>query len=147
VPSTVTAVKYPVLESRFQGIGPAFGVDGRRTINPHLGLLGQISGVLLVGETNAMLNQKEVSGTGIVQFSNLHSGNQRFVVPTGHLKLGVTLTKLFENGDQLQIVSGYQATYYYRAINLLYPTFRTGLEQTNSDLYVQGPFVTVTVNG
>ncbi len=87
---------------------------------------------------------------------SFHFGNTSIVqthfileetVPTGTAKLGIQYNYLLHSGRLISIGAGYQASEYFKVVNLLYPTFRTGLEQTNTSLAIVGPYLTISIKG
>ncbi len=147
-PPTVSAEKFPRLTSEFTGVGPLFGIDGVFDLYRSISFVAGARFAALVGDNNATLKQSEVSSTGIVQFNHLTSGSQRYVVPAGDIKLGLRLYFPFANDrTTFNVEGGFQASGYYRAINLLYPTFRTGLEQSTTTISFSGPYLLLSFTG
>lgn len=147
MPSTATAVKYPRLSSDYLGVGPLFGLSGQIPLTSHLSVIAKGSVAVLVGSMNSTLNQNEANSIGVPSFTRLRTNGRRYLVPTAAAKLGLRFSMPFHDNTRFQISAGFRASDYFKAINLLYPVFRTGLGQTNSNFAVMGPYLTISITG
>ncbi len=145
-PPMATEAIHNLIKSRFRGVGLLMGVDPLVTFFGALGIVGHVNLALLVGDIYATLDQ---DNTGVMGASsnNLRSGNRHFILPVVDAKGGVTYTCRLKRKWTFSLEAGYQFIKYYRAVNLMYPTFLTGLSLTNSNLAWTGPYVTIELAG
>ncbi len=146
-PGTTTFVKFPRLKSDFFGVGPVFGVSGQVPFSQHVSLVMSGNVGVLVGNNKATLSQDEFNIVGVPSFTRLTTQHKRYIVPDFTSNIGLRFSTHLAQQNQLQLTAGFRYSEYFKAINLLYPTFRTGLEQTNTNFAMFGPYVTLSIKG
>ncbi len=139
--------KFPVLVSRFSGAGPLFGTDFTGLFQNHFGFISHLSTSLLFGTITSTLNQRNFYRFGVKTSNRLTTGSMKAMVATADAKIGLLYRLNFGNHYQVDFEAGYQGQFYFKAINLVFPVFLTGLEQKNTNLGVIGPYLTVSVRG
>ncbi len=145
-PPMTTEVKHNLIKSRFRGVGILTGLDPLVTFFDSLGIVGHVNLALLVGDIYATLDQENTGLMG-TSSNNLRSRNHHFIVPVVDAKGGLTYTCRLKKKWTFSLEAGYQFVKYYRVVNLMYPTFLTGLCQTNSNLAWTGPYFTIELAG
>lgn len=144
-PPLQTQTKTPFLKSTFCGVGPSFGLDPKLPLFWGLSIKGETNASLLIGNLKAIQNQDNF-GTLVAESSNdLDTPKTPAIVPVVDARGGLRYDwQCSCVGFEIEV--GYQFTEYYRAVNLLFPNFLTGLNQTNSNLRLTGPYLDVGVN-
>lgn len=138
-------VRMSNLISVFSGTGPLLGVDLGYKIFPEIKMVGRIDAGLLYGILNSKLDEQAYNGNGAAaQQTHLHTGDIDSIVPVVDTKIGLAFSHQLKHFN-LAIEGGFQFSEYFKAVDLVYPTLATGLEQLNSDLRIDGPYLTVTV--
>jgi Legionella pneumophila major outer membrane protein precursor len=146
VPPETTETKTPRLKSMMSGIGPVFGIDPQFSYCGNFGVAAHLDVALLVGSVRSTLDQINEGDQG--SSSNiLRIRNTQWIIPVVDLKGGIFYTCSFNNCFSMKIELGYQFSEYYRSINQVFPTLLTGLEQTNSDFKLSGPYIAVDIFG
>ena len=139
-PPATTESKFPVLKSRYRGIGPLF------TFEPVLGplcnfeLVGRIGLAFLVGEAKATLDQDNFGDTGFSS-NNLRTPHSPLIAPVFEGSAAVGWNYDCLSCVHIGLEAGYEYLAYFRTVRLVLPTLLTGLEQINSDLTLQGPYI------
>lgn len=113
--------------SRYNGIGPRFGVRAVYYITPNWGIVGQASAAELVGtlhtQTDFTSVSQELTNHGIpVNNQEIDDDNIMQVVPEFDTKLAVTYIRPLNKEHTATIELGYQAAVYVNAIREVYPT-------------------------
>lgn len=143
-------------DSKFTGLGPHAGFDGTYFITDHFGITTEMAGSLLVGTMKSTTN---FDASGYSNPTEVHTAladqSRTQIVPELNAKLGVTYLIPFKSGSDLSIQAGYMFMTYINGINQVVPTqsvadsFNTGVvaldtsENQESDLYLNGPYVTL----
>lgn len=140
-PPLATREKFPELKSRFCGIGPIFGLEPSYNIFWDLNLVGRVDTALVIGEIKSTLDQNNIGVLG-ASSNTLRTPDTNSIVPVLDARGGLAYDGCF-SCVTLHLEGGYQYTSYYRGINLVFPTFLTGLEQNNSNLKLTGPYLDV----
>lgn len=146
-PAVATEEKRPHLKSAMSGIGPLFGVDPKVSLSlwgGSFGLAGHIDFSLLVGNIQSTLDQKN-NGTFGSTSNDLRICKKQWITPVIDLKGGGFFICPFGDWFTLKLEAGYQFSEYYRAINQVYPALVTGLEQANTNLKLQGPYLAIAL--
>jgi len=140
IPPLVTQSKFPTLKSRYSGIGPYFTVQP--SIGPfcHFELTGSVGLAFLVGTSKATLDQDNFGDLGFSS-NDLRTPKTAAIAPVFEATGGLRFRYDCFSCLQMAIEGGYQYAAYYRTVRLLFPTLLTGLEQINSNLTLQGPYV------
>lgn len=149
--------------SRFTGIGPLFGIDGKYQI-PCSGF-GIFSSAIVSGligtldpVTNFTSSSPELAINGIT--SNLQSitpANMTQVVPALDGKLGLNYAHAFDRNTSFTLALGYEYAVYFNSIVAYTPSTVFGnvnlgsialssLNKSVSNFSVQGPFLNASVN-
>lgn len=134
---TFTTYESDILDSKFNGIGPRFGVDASYNVWDCFGVVGHFSAALLVGRvqssSSSYLNSQEVeevfNGEGTLvdtltftfnNFATLASDNVTRVVPAFDAKVGIDYSWPINNdASRLSIEAGWQVTEYINAVDRL----------------------------
>jgi hypothetical protein len=139
------SVRMPNLISTFSGAGPLLGIDLGYKILPEIKMVGRIDAGLLYGILNSKLDEQAYNGNGApAQQTHLHTDDIDTIVPVVDTKIGLAFSHQLKHFN-LGVEAGFQFSEYFKAVDLVYPTLATGLEQLNSDLRIDGPYLTVTV--
>jgi hypothetical protein len=135
--------------SKFHGIGPMFGLDGRFGLGYGFGIDGHLDGALLDG--NQTSDTSVVFG-GITY--NYVSPAENRVVPMTNARIGGDYRFAFANKSLLTLEAGYQATVFVNAFDLirgyLYsPALGGGVSPKiadiqSTDFTYQGPYLNLT---
>ena len=142
-----------VVNSKFNGIGPEIGFDGRYCINQSgFGFDSHLGAQLLVGDVSTSEEDNAVTGftnaatsvtpatTFITGSFNQISGSQdRRVVPELDASLALDYKYAFPNQSVLTTTLGYQVINYF---NVTREVFADG-SQAGQNVAFQGPFLTV----
>jgi len=145
IPPLTTQEKFPFLKSRFCGVGPLFGIEPNVCLFRYLSIAGLLDVAFLVGEIKATLDQDNRGMLG--ESSNtLRTPKTDLIVPKIDSRLGLKFDCCLWNCLAIEVEGGYQYTEYFRAVNLLFPTLLTGLEQDNSNLKLLGPYLTLGIS-
>lgn len=146
------------LDSKFNGIGPRFGVDTSYHISDCFGIAGHVSGALLIGKVKTDTdNDFLVTFTNPFVFPPVNVAAQLDndvsiddswrVVPELDAKVGLNYTFLFDNKSNLTIELGWQATEYFDAVDQLHTNVGTTLtgqvDRVSSNLGFQGPYLSL----
>jgi len=143
-PPLTTEFKSPFLQSRYGGLGIIFGLDPFLRVIQNLRLVGHVDVALLVGKIRSSLDQVNMGQVG--NSSNTLRVHKRFsIVPVVDAKAGLNYAYKVNNHFAFDVEAGYQFAGYYRAIDLVFPTLLTGLEQLNNDLRLTGPYLTLGI--
>ncbi len=147
------------LKSDFIGAGPLVAMDARWGLNNRndgFGIIGYADIGMLIGNINSSYKQtlSSISMSGL-QTNNSSSLNDDLhrVIPAFDGSLGIDYRYRFNKDDarashpELIAEIGYEASFYYKAVNSLYPTTATSSEQTRSNLALIGPFLSLTYRG
>ncbi len=108
----------------------------------NLELTGYFSTSLLMGRLKPTLDQVN-EGTIGESSNTLRTPKSRWVVPIVDVSAGLSYRFCLFSKINVKIEAGYQFSEYFKAINLVFPVFLTGLEQNNSDLKLHGPYLTI----
>lgn len=146
-PDTVSLRKYPHLKSQFWGIGPEIGTDMQWRFNQYVGIASHLSIAMLIGQMKAELQESEYGVSGVASYTSVRTGGLHFLVPTGTAKAGIFFHVPVASQTSVNLELGYQATGYFKGVDLLYPVFLTGLEQTNTSLGLIGPYASISIRG
>jgi Legionella pneumophila major outer membrane protein precursor len=141
-PPTDFETKSNTLRSNLYGAGPIFTVQPSITLCNNLELEGYFATSLLAGKLRSKLDQVNM-GTVSESSNTLRTPKTRWLTPVVDARAGLNYTICLPGDSQLKIEAGYQFAEYFKAINLVFPVFLTGLEQTNSDLKLHGPYLGV----
>lgn len=141
-PSLTTETKIAKLKSSMCGMGPMFGFDPEFSLCGGLALSGHASVSLLVGNIKSTLDQENTGSEGDTS-NNLRIRKTERIMPVVDLRGGLSYCHVFKRCFTINMEVGYQFIEYYRSINQVYPTLLTGLEQTNSNFKLRGPYVSV----
>jgi len=133
------------LISTYWGVGPLFGVEPHYCIWRNWSLVGNVDLALLVGKIRASVDQQN-QGTVDSSSNTLRADPRQVLVPVVDVKAGARYTFCLCGDVLLDLEIGYLFTDYFRAIDLVFPNFLTGLNQTNSDLKFHGPYVALKVS-
>ncbi len=147
--------------SRFTGVGPLFGADGKYKLPYGFGVIGSANISALIGTVNPITtftsSSPELTDDGIAannQSISPRDTNQ--VVPAFAGKIGLDYTYSFCNGVSFTAALGYESAVYFNSIVAYNPVtvfgnVNTGtialssLGKSVSNFTVQGPFVNLTV--
>ncbi len=143
-PATQFQTKQGTLKSDFHGFGPLIGTNLTQKFNDCLYWKSHCSLSMLLGQVRSRLDQQN-QGTGGSSSNTLRTPWSDRVVPAVDVSTGISYTFCTLCGVELNVEAGYQYKNYYRAINLVYPDFLTGLQQRNSDLALHGPYVSLQI--
>ena len=134
--------KFNCLKNNYRGAGPVFSMQPRYSLIEHLQLTGYLATSLLMGHVKSTLDQVN---TGTVEDSSntLRTPNIRLAIPIVDARAGFSYKFCCFSKINLNIEAGYQFSEYFKAINLLFPNFLTGLQQNNSDLKLHGPYLNI----
>lgn len=141
-PSTNFETKNGVLKSKFHGTGPVFSAAPTFNIYDNFDVHLGVSTAFLIGHIKSTLDQNNNGSVGDSS-NTLSTPWTQANVPVVDLHAGLRYNYCFAFGMTLELEAGYQFTDYFRVINLVYPVFRTGLEQINSDLKLHGPYISL----
>ncbi len=136
--------KFNCLQSKFRGAGPVFVMEPEVCFCGNLALTGYFSTSLLMGRLKSTLDQVN-EGTVAGSSNTLRTPKTRWVVPVVDASAGLSYNFCLFSKLNVKLEAGYQFSEYFKAINLVFPNFLTGLEQNNSDLKLHGPYLTLTV--
>jgi|GEM_PF-1437763 len=142
IPDTTTQTKSPFLKSSSYGIGLLFGIEQAFTLVQNLRFVGLFDLALAVGKIKSSLDQSNI-GTIADSSNTLRIPKIQTIIPIIDAKAGLSYDLELPKNLAFNMEAGYQFTGYYRAINLVYPTLLTGLEQLNTDLTLFGPYLTL----
>jgi len=142
VPAVDFETKTNELRSKVYGAGPIFAVQPSIMLCNNLELKGYFATSFLAGKIRSKLDQVNM-GTAGDSSNTLRTPKTRWLTPVIDARAGLGYSVCLPGDSQLKIEAGYQFTQYFKAINLVYPVFLTGLEQTNSDLKLHGPYLGV----
>ena len=144
-PDAQFASKQADLKSDYHGVGPMFGTHLSKDLSRAWQWDSYCSLTMFLGQVRSRLSQQN-QGTDGTSSNTLQTPWTHQVVPMIDVATGLTWKKSTRDGSEWSVGAGYQYKHYYRAINLVYPTFLTGLQQRNSDLALHGPYVSVQLN-
>lgn len=149
------------LKSDFIGAGPLIAVDARLGLTPNqhdgFGIIGYADMGMLIGNINSSFQQtlSSLSLAGLISNSSnsLHDDLHR-IIPAFDGSLGIDYRYRFNKNNpntshpELIAEIGYEASFYYKAVNSLSPAANTGgTQQTRSSLALIGPFLSLTYRG
>ena len=134
--------KFNCLQSKFQGAGFVFAMQLDYALYKSLELTGYLSTSLLMGRMKSTLDQVN-EGTLGNSSNTLRTPKTRWVVPIVDANAGLRYNACIYPEVNLQLEAGYRFSEYFKAINLVFPNFLTGLEQNNSDLKLHGPYLSI----
>ena len=146
LPPLTTQNKSPKLKSDYWGIGLIFGIDPKIMFIHSFGLIGHFDTGLLMGNIKSKIDQNNRGSLGDSS-NTLRQDSRQAIVPIIDAKGGVTYSCALKKHFVFNIEAGYQFSGYYKAVNQIFPTLLTGLEQTNSNLILTGPYFTVGLTG
>ncbi len=146
--------------SKFNGVGPRFGVDTSYHISDCFGIAGHVAGALLIGEVktntsnNVFVSHSETDVeppfTHEFDFDNdVTVDNSWRVVPVLDAKVGFNYTFLFDNKSNLTVELGWQATEYFDAVDQVKgniadePFEGNHTSTTTSNIGFQGPYLSL----
>jgi hypothetical protein len=152
-------------DSKFDGIGPLFGVDTSYHLGYCFGLVAHADLALLVGtvKTSDTFTQSDITLSETVlgtTTTSISADDLTRVVPGFDGKLGLDWTYPFTYGcncdeGEFSIEAGYQWTYYIDAVDRLEPDESTvvrdvptsfdSVERVSSDIGFDGPYVTLSL--
>ena len=144
-PSAVTHSKHNRLKSHYVGVGPVAGIEMNFAFTERFSLVGSGTLACLMGHQRASLDQENKGSAGKTS-NTLRNPWTDYLVPVLEAEIGLSYGYAFSCGFDVALELGYQFKEYFRAINLVYPTLLTGLEQRSSDLKLYGPYVRLTAN-
>lgn len=136
--------KFQVVESNYYGVGPIIALDPTFLCSKNLRLTAHFSTAFLMGKLKMSIDQENQGSVSALASSyTLRSPWARLLVPVVDVRAGLNYQCCFPCGGTLNIEVGYQFTDYFRAINHLEPLFLTGLQQSDSDLKLHGPYISL----
>ncbi|MDN3506726.1 MAG: Lpg1974 family pore-forming outer membrane protein [Simkaniaceae bacterium] len=144
-PPLQTQTKTPFLKSTFCGVGPSFGLDPTLDLFWGFSIKGETNASLVIGNLKAIQNQDNFGALVAESSNDLDTPKTTAIVPIVDARGGLHY-ELQCSCVGFEIEAGYQFTEYYRAVNLLFPVFLTGLGQNNTNLRLTGPYLDVGVN-
>jgi len=143
-PPATTEEKFPVLKSRFRGIGPMFAFEQDWNLFHCFSLVGKLGMTFLVGDLKSTLDQQNFGDLG-PSSNTLRTPNSPYIVPVFDGQVGLKFYSNLSDCFSIDIEGGYQYTAYYRGVRLVLPNLLTGLEQINSNLILEGPYFSVGI--
>jgi len=130
------------LKSDFDGTGLVFAMEPTYVLCDNLQLTGYFSTSLLMGRLKSTLDQVN-NGTDGASSNTLRTPSTKWIVPVVDANAGLSYHFCLFSQIDAKIEAGYQFAQYFKAINLVFPNFLTGLQQNNSDLRLHGPYLTI----
>lgn len=136
--------------SKFNGIGPLFGVDMAYHLGNHFGIVGQVAGSLLIGSVKSNINfiqNLTLNNNTTTSTFTITSNNVNRVVPGVDAKLGVDYSYPLCIGSVFSVFTaelGYQGTYYVNAFDQL----QLGLGAVNrivDSIGFNGPYLSLNL--
>ncbi len=152
--SSFTSGGYYVLnESKFNGIGPRFGVESYYHLGQGFGVVGRLAATVLAGrvETDRFSSltfpatQPDGSQVNGVFNYPINSENTTRVVPGVDAKLGFDYSYPFNNGMMMSAELGWQFTHYVDPFTTVANTFDGAPAYTNENFGYQGPYLTLSL--
>lgn len=148
---SVTGAEVDYFNSKFNGIGPRFGVDTSYNVWDCFGVVGHFAAAFLVGQvessTNASFSTTTTdSGFSTVTGSSLSvtADNSTRVVPVFDAKLGLDYSWPFANDtSRLSIEAGYQWTQYIDVVDHLEANGSGSFVRNTSSLGFNGPYLSL----
>ncbi len=148
--------------SQYTGFGPRFGINAKYDLCYGFGVVGQVSGSVLIGNMIARTRYNSSSSIGEALFGitnnkqAIGSDNTQQVVPGADVKLGVNYTYPFCKDSAVTIEGGYKASMYVNAIQEYNPVIvvapiQTGtvfvatMGKSKSNFSVNGPYLNVNI--
>jgi hypothetical protein len=149
--------------SKFTGIGPLFGIDGKyQLLGSGFGISGSAILSALIGTldpiTSFTSSSPELSAGGITSnFQTISPANSTQVVPAFDGKLGLNYAHVFNRNTSFSLALGYEYAVYFNSLVAYNPSTVFGnvnlgtialssLGKSVSNFSVQGPFLNVVVN-
>jgi hypothetical protein len=141
IPS-VTDTAFNDYSSKFSGWGPEVGLDLEYQAWDQVGIVGHLAAAFVVGE-------QEAHSTALWNSSpdqaNVKAETETRIVPGIDAKLGLNVDFPFLDNDSIVVEGGYQATYYFNAINQIVANAGVDTYENNySDVGMMGPYLNVS---
>jgi hypothetical protein len=144
-PPLTTRNKFVTLKSRFWGAGPLLGCEPHLSLTNCLSLKGRVNAGLLAGQIRSSVDQ--VNEGFLAPSSNTLRRERIFAIaPVVDVKGAVRYSWRLGNCLNMGVEVGYQFTDYFRAVDLVFPVFLTGLNQRASDIKFSGPYMSIEIN-
>ena len=114
-------------ESRFDGAGIRFGLDGSYVVRPQLSVVGLFASSLFLGTGQPSITYTGVSDvlriSGIpVNNQNIYNKNYLQLVPAVDGKLGIKYFKPLESNRRFAVEAGYMGAYYFNVFQGVTPS-------------------------
>ncbi len=143
VPTTF-ATESNTYNSKFNGIGPRFGVDTSYHVTHCFGVAAHAAVALLVGKIDSdssFVNTAANADGATTTTSSTITDSSHQIVPNLDGKLGVNYSYLFRNTTAINAELGYQVSYYKDAVNWLQPSGGTEFDSAAFD----GPYLSLNI--
>jgi hypothetical protein len=142
--SNYTGVAVNDYDSKFSGWGPQVGMDLEYKAWEQVGIVGRFAGAFLVGKQEASSTTAYTPNT--VQ-ANVKAETETRLVPAIDAKLGMNVYfPLMDTNDAIVVEGGYQAAYYFNAVNQINADSASAstYENNYSDVGLTGPYLNIS---
>lgn len=146
-----------VLNSKFRGIGPRFGIDSSYHVWNCFGIVAHVAAAMLVGDVDTTTTGTSVIdlnpnlGLGVLPLTTTSATNtddSNRIVPAFDAKLGIDYTWEFQNRSSLSIEAGWQVTQYIDAVDQYNNNIGNGFglgnnDQSTTSIGFDGPYLSL----
>lgn len=137
-------------ESRFEGIGPRFGLDASVHVGSGVSVVSAIGTSILIGDLNAhqrnnfygLPNPPGIFGILANSTNEFRHDDEEHVVPEIDARLGLDYAWAYSDKTALNLQVGYQAVDYFNAVDLdARDAIAPNTVSNSSDFAYHGPYV------